>query len=445
MGIASSRWLPLLGVVGGIMLLMVGLAWTFRHALQLSPDIVMVDYQLYAKASRALMDGGDPYQYRTTSDDGHVFYGYVYPPIVAWALAPIVGLLSFTAGYSLWIMICVAAFASSLVVLLRAFHSPVSWWIVSLAVGAGSLTYLVRENLYHGQIDVILLLFVACGLTLLIRGQQVPAGVLLGLAASGKPFLGILLLLLLWRGQFKSAVSMVATGAVLLVLGFLPTLVNGTAVIESWIGVSRYASSPAFAAFPANHAISALFLRLFTSTPFAAPWIESQTALLLADAILVGVIVVAWALTVPFGTGPIQETGSDLVAAPGLLLFAECGQLLGLLYAFGPLAEANHFFMLLPGMIGTIRLATASPNREVRRRWLPAAVAWTVLFVAIASPLRQFSLASPIEQYVSGPTVLLTGRLGLLLLAVALTASWSRWREARASAVTVAKMVPATS
>lgn len=437
-GIAATRWLPLVGVSAGVALFVIGLAWAFRLALQVPTDEVWIDYQLYARASLALLAGGDPYQYRAVSGDGNVLYGYVYPPIVAWALAPIAALLPFWPGYFLWMFLCAGSYVGSLVGLLRAFSRPVPWWVVSLIVGAGSLAYMVRENLFHGQIDVMLLLFVTFGLMLLLRGRPIPAGILLGLAASGKPFLGILLLLLLWRGQLRAAGSMIATGVVLLLLGFLPTLGNGTAVIESWIGVSRYASSPAFASFTANHALSGLFLRLFTPTPYAAPWIESQAVLFTANAVLLGAVVATWVWAAPRGAAPIQNTESDLVADPGLLLFAESGLLLGLLYSFGPLAEANHFFMLIPGMVGAIRLATISPNRAVRKRWRPAAIAWVVLLIAIASPLRAFSWAHPIEEYVSGPAVLVTGRLGLLLLAVALVVAWSRHHERKATETTAA-------
>jgi hypothetical protein len=179
-----------------------------------------------------------------------------------------------------------------------------------------------------------------------------------------------------------------------------------------------------------------LFLRLFTQTPFATPWIESQPAYVIASGLLLIMIVVVWCVAVPRGAGPLMRADSDLVAQSGLLLWAESGLMLGLLYSYGPLAEANHLFMLLPGIVASIRLATGSPNRAVKARWRPAAVAWGIFLLAIVSPLRAFTWTHPIEAHLEGPAVILTGRLGLLMLAAALVMAWSRWRERQATATT---------
>ena len=116
-GIATTPRLKALAVGVGIGLFVVGLGWTLRLAVQLPPDEYWIDYQLYAQASSALMAGGDPYAFKPPSGDGHVLYGYVYPPVVAWALAPIVALLPFRAGYYLWIAICSSSLAASLIIL----------------------------------------------------------------------------------------------------------------------------------------------------------------------------------------------------------------------------------------------------------------------------------------------------------------------------------------
>ena len=108
-GIAATRGLNALAVAVGIGLFVVGLGWTLRLAVQLPPDGVWNDYQLYTRATSTLLAGGDPYEFRTPSNDGTVLYKYQYPPMLAWALTPIVVLLPFRAGYLLWVLISAAA------------------------------------------------------------------------------------------------------------------------------------------------------------------------------------------------------------------------------------------------------------------------------------------------------------------------------------------------
>lgn len=428
-----QRWVSDAALVVGVVLGLSGLAWTFRLALGVPSDFVMVDYQLYVGATEALLAGANPYDVRVPSDDGAVMFGYVYPPIVAWALMPFV-LLPFRVGYLAWISVCAASLVVSLVIALRAFRHSASVPTIALVVGASLTTFNVRENLYHGQIDVTLLLMMVTGLWFLARGQQIPAGVLVGMAASGKPFLGILLLLLVWRGQYRAAASMMVTGVALLAVGFGATLGSGLTALLGWVTVSRYASSPEFAAIPFNNALSALFLRLFTETQFADPWIVSRPLLLAANGLLLLVIAAAWLWAVPRGGEPLTAPDTDLRAQAGLILWVDAALLLGLLYAYGPLAETNHYFMLVPGMVATIRLATVSPNRAVRMRWRPAAVAWSLMILALASPVRAWSWGSHIEGHLSGLDILVTGRLGMLLLGIALVTAWCRWMEARVAA-----------
>ena len=62
-------------------------------------------------------------------------------------------LLPFRVGNYLWITICASSLTASLIVLLRAFRAPIPWWLVTVIVGASTLAYIVRDNLFHGQVD----------------------------------------------------------------------------------------------------------------------------------------------------------------------------------------------------------------------------------------------------------------------------------------------------
>jgi hypothetical protein len=79
----------------------------------------------------------------------------------------------------------------------------------------------------------------------------------------------------------------------------------------------------------------------------------------------------------------------------------------------------------------TLRLALSSPDHEQRLRWRPAALAWVLFLVCTAGPLRQTTWTDPIPGVPEGLTVLLTGRVGVLLLLAGVATAWSVAREHR--------------
>jgi hypothetical protein len=107
--------------------------------------------------------------------------------------------------------------------------------------------------------------------------------------------------------------------------------------------------------------------------------------------------------------------------------------LLTLLFAYGPIAEANHLLVLCPAIFMTLRLGLGPPNAERRRRWRPATVAWIVFLLCTAGPIRQLTWTEQIPGVPEGLAVLLTGRVGVLLLAAGIATAWSLAQEHRAS------------
>ena len=264
---------------------------------------------------------------------------------------------------------------------------------------------------------------VTVGLYLVSRGRPTAGGLLLALAPSVKPFLVVLLVYLAWRSRWRAFFVTGFAGAALLVLSFLPTLSQGTAIIEGWIEASRTQGMPPLIGHPFNHAIYGTLARLFTPTPFAVAWVESQ-ALFVVLALLFAIIApIVWLLAVP--PGPLDRPGDVS------LVFVEAGLLLTLMFAYGPIAESNHLIALWPVILATLSLALASPDPAQRLRWRPAALAWAVFLVLTAGPLRQTTWTDPIAGVPEGLTVLLTGRVGLLLLLAGLATAWSVAQEHR--------------
>jgi len=411
----------------GLLFLVVGLALAFRLVIRLVPwePNFTIDFDYYILAGASLSRGENPYTAAIEMHAENIAGGYVYPPLLAWLLVPLGMALPIRLPYLVWVLAEMAGFAACLALVLRAGAHPVAWHWVILAVGAAFMPFITWDNLYHGQVDFVLMVLVTVGLTLVSRGRPVAGGFLLALAPSVKPFLAVLLFYLAWRCRWRAFFVTGITGAALLVLSFLPTLSQGTAVIEGWIEASRTQGVPPLIGHPFNHAIYGTLARLFTPTPFAVAWVESPALFFTLMALFGLVAPIVWLLAVP--PGPLRRQNDVLLA------YVESGLLLTLMFAYGPIAESNHMIALWPVIFVTLRLALSSPDDKQRLRWRPAALAWTVFLVLTAGPLRQTTWTDPIAGVPEGLTVLLTGRVGVLLLIAGLATAWSVAQEHRVS------------
>ena len=382
-----------------------------------------IDFDYYILAGASLLHGENPYTAAIQMHAEHIAGGYVYPPLLAWALVPLWAALPARLPYLVWVLAEMVGFAACLALVLRAGADPVRWHWVILAVGAAFLPFITWDNFYHGQVDFVLMILVTVGLYLISKGRPATGGFLLALAPSVKPFLAVLLIYLAWRSRWRAFFVAGFTGLALLVVSFLPTLSQGTAVIEGWIEASRTQGMPPLIGHPFNHAIYGTLVRLFTPTPYAVAWVENQT-LFVALALLFGLVApIVWLLAVP--PGPLRRQ-SDVE-----LMFVEAGLLLTLMFAYGPIAESNHMIALWPVILATMRLALSSPDAERRLRWRPAALAWAVFLLFTAGPLRQTTWTDPIAGVPEGLTVLWTGRVAMLLLLAGLATAWSVLQEHR--------------
>jgi Glycosyltransferase family 87 len=205
----------------------------------------------------------------------HIAGGYVYPPLLAWSLVPLWAALPARLPYLVWVLAEMAGFAACLALVLCVGADPVRWHWVILAVGAAFLPFITWDNFYHGQVDFVLMMLVTVGLYLISKGRPAAGGILVAFAPSVKPFLAVLLIYLAWRSRWRAFFVAGLTGAGLLVLSFLPTLSQGTAVVEGWIEASRTQGMPPLIGHPFNHAIYGTLVRLFTPTPYAVAWAEN--------------------------------------------------------------------------------------------------------------------------------------------------------------------------
>ena len=218
--------LLLLGVLafGGLVLV--------RSAFQQSRK---TDFGVYARAGYAVRAGLDPYQ---ITDDNN--WHYCYPPPFAVAMAPLAdplpwadrgGYLPYWVSVAVWYLLSAALAWRTAHVLAAAVLPGVPpgtrrWWyarLVPLYVCAGGVGF----TLGRGQVNVLLLWFVAELFAAAVRGRAFAAGLWLAAAVSLKVIPGFLSLFHFVRGEWKAGVGTVVGSLVL--LGAVPALVWGPA------------------------------------------------------------------------------------------------------------------------------------------------------------------------------------------------------------------------
>ena len=378
------------------------------------------DFGGYIGASQAVLAGQNIYEYKPCPCN--LLYGtteihdqYPYPPLFAELLIPIV-LLGDQAARYIWLAISVLCIVGTVALLMRGFGTAIRWPWVALTLAVIGASHLIRNDLYHGQVNLLLVFLITLGLWLHAKGHPIAAGLIIGVPLVVKPFLGIVLIYFLWRRQWKTAFTIGLTSATLLVVSFIPPYISlGLPGVLHWLETSAYYSSHAIAARPDNYSWNGILLRLFSANYFTTPWVESD---LLYRAISLGALALfagLFGLAVP---GRRAATRSPIGPAP--LMLAEVGLLIGLTMTLGPMTEQDHLLMLTPGLAGVLLIAYQSYQSQSAQRgaWLAAAVAWVVFYMLLFPPIPLSYGLPPSSAWVrlTGASILLTARIGLMLL-----------------------------
>ena len=120
--------------------------------------------------------------------------------------------------------------------------------------------------LYTAQLSFVLLVPVTLMWLAARRGLWGWSGALLGLVLSVKPFLGVLLVYLWWRGRWRAAASCLAVVALCFAAG---VLVFGWGNHLSWHG--RLTDSQGWAWLPMNASLTGMLSRTFTTSVWYVP------------------------------------------------------------------------------------------------------------------------------------------------------------------------------
>lgn len=363
----------------------------------------MVDLDVYRRAGRLLLDGGDIYNL-----PGQL--PFLYPPFAALLAVPL-ALLPQALVEIGWTLAGVLA-------LLAVLHRfGLKGWVLSVVATAAAMAAApVLQTLAFGQLGIFLVALVMLDLTpgprLLGRRRLLPEGVLTALATAIKLTPGIFLLYLIATRKMRATAVMVATGlAVSLVSG----AVAPAASVTFWGRLARGETGLGHSLiYYTNQSVMADVVRILGLGGGAA-------VVGLAAAGLVAALGV-WVAALWHGLGEVR------------LAVTLCG-VAGLLAS--PVSWVHHFVWVVPLAFclleGSIRAPGTSAG-PVLPRWFRV-LGWVFVAWVVVTPLDSLPNGADLELTWNWQQNLLasvTALLGLALLAAALAVALRR-RHADAS------------
>jgi hypothetical protein len=351
------------------LLLMLAVASSFwRSSMALHEDAIV-----YLDTAEDIVEGKGPYVIiRAWIDDGYWMGDprprptveenpYVYPPVLAIVLIPLLALPRETAIY-----ICfLAGFLAVMVAAFVLARLLVGRSLTGFLLVAMLMVYFqpIRRNFWFAQVDTVVLGFLVLGLAAFAARRDLLAGLLVACGVAIKPFAGFVVLYFLWKRSYRAAAATVLASA-LLVGGSLLALGPHT-VLDYIAGTTYWAGSQAGSTI-ANQSPSGMLLRAFTSNN-GPPDIADLPWLVLPLRILVAVMVV----------GALSRLVSRERRLHAPTLVAEYGLMLLGMIVVSPLGEDLHFVYFAVPLLGCGMLLYRTWDRSWQTRLIGASLVLT--------------------------------------------------------------------
>jgi alpha-1,2-mannosyltransferase len=265
----------------------------------------------------------------------------------------------------------------------QAARGPSPAAMAALAAAAAFVFYPDMRAMLLGQIQVWIDLLFTLSFIAWLRERRLLAGVLIGLACTIKPQLGLLLVwALLWREWRFAAGIMVAAVPVLL----LSVLLYGLPIQFGYLEVLSFLSRHGESYF-ANNSLNGILNGYFVGTQNLSWDADTLTAYhwpVYAGTLLVSVLAMAAIVLLAINGRRRRATLADLGAVGILTVIAS------------PVAWEHHYGLLLPVFLVALKLALA-PATPSARRISPAALclAWLLVanFIPFTLPLSGTALS----------------------------------------------------
>lgn len=250
-----------------------------------------MDLDVYRAAVGVWWQGGDLYGELPVLQNGwHL--PYLYPPVAVVVLAPF-AVMPFWLASAVFALVTIAAAALVLVMVLRALAVHPTAPLVGALLPLTLALEPVRETLYFGQINALLMALVVADC--LVRTPRWPRGVLVGIAAAVKLTPAVFVLFFLLRGDRRAALTAGVSFLCATAVGFGVSWSNS---VRFWTHEAFYSSQFRGMSNEMNQSLKALLVRFGVDPtllwPLLAVAVLSVTAIGMRRAFAAGWP--AWAL-----------------------------------------------------------------------------------------------------------------------------------------------------
>ncbi len=405
----ESHRVNTVALVVGIGFLILGIALALRNILAFENWPQGTDIGIYLDAAKAVAQGQSPYFPAPGTDPWP--YKYAYPPPFAEFVNLLTPVLGMGLGWIAWAYVGLLCLIASVFIMARAYDPKIPIGFLVLLSGIFAMSHIARIETLHGQLNFIMAFFIVAGACLWQRGYSVAAAAPWALAIITKPFLGIIVLFLLQKRDFKAVLATLTFSAILFLGSFL-AFPDYFQVFQDWRSASRWYTGIPTVAYPDNQSFYGFFVRLLVPTKYSTPIFDSPIAPTLLFVLLVGVALCIFLLAVD--RRPHREEGGW----PRTLV--EIAVTLGLFMACGPFTENDHLFVLLPGLFGSVLLYMSSGER----RWAIASALWLIAFINLFLPIGLYQFRPPFWPKLEGIMILRSIHYGLIFFIAAAYSGW---------------------
>jgi alpha-1,2-mannosyltransferase len=328
------------------------------------------DLQVYVYAVRAMLDGQNIMTW--TSPGWHLYF--IYPPVSAILMLPLA-----IGPYLFWQLVWIAGIVIAQNAVMIRCRVPRGWplALVSAALVIGMEP--IRTTIGYGQINTFLMAMVIIDLLPALPGRRrrIPPGILIGIAAAVKLTPALFVLLLIFLGRKKPALTAIITFVGLTAIGTIFQPAATVTYLKSLAGGDTHTSGPLYVG---NQSMLGVVLRFFGESP-------TNTLLGLGISAIVAVLAAV--------VGAFWWRRGAHVLAIGLVG-------LGTNLA-SPLSWTHHFVWILPVGLAVVHQIARRPwpyaaADHVRLpRWMTISAGALVLYVSACLPLALLPYAHGAE------------------------------------------------